>query len=100
MKDALNNMIFDASLMRENFDDKNFIFLPEMHRAETFIANRIKLMQSFPAAKFSNTDTLIEKIQQEDNIQYAEKQIEAISQLWKKAFLFLQVVRVQAKQQH
>ena len=89
VKDALNNMIFDASLMREKFDDKNFIFLPEMHRAETFIANRIKLMQSFPAAKFSNTDTLIEKIQQEDNIQYAEKQIEAIKSAMEKGFLIL-----------
>lgn len=89
VKDALNNMIFDASLMRENFDDKNFIFLPEMHRAETFISNRIKLMQSFPAAKFSNTDTLIEKIQQEDNIQYAEKQIEAIKSAMEKGFLIL-----------
>ena len=63
---SLNDMIFDASLMREVFDEKKFVFLPEMHRAESFIAGRIKLMQSFPASKFKNTDKLIEKIEQEE----------------------------------
>ena len=86
---SLNDMIFDASLMREVFDEKKFVFLPEMYRAESFIAGRIKMMQSFPAEKFKNTDSLIEKIENEDNIEYAEKQKEAIKSAMEKGFLIL-----------
>ena len=86
---ALENMVFDRSVMMENFQDREFIFLPELHRAESFIAARIKMMMSFPAAKFENTATLIENIEKEDNIIYADKQKEAIAAAMEKGFLIL-----------
>ena len=88
-ENALENMVFDRSVMMENFQDREFIFLPELHRAESFIAARIKMMMSFPAAKFENTATLIENIEKEDNIIYADKQKEAIAAAMEKGFLIL-----------
>ncbi len=86
---ALNDMVYDRSLMREKFEDKEFIFLPELHRAENFIAARIKLILSFPAAKFKNTEELIEKIEKTDGISYAQRQKEAIKAAMEKGFLIL-----------
>lgn len=88
-ENALENMVFDRSVMMENFQDREFIFLPELYRAESFIAARIKMMMSFPAAKFENTATLIEKIEKDDNITYAEKQKKAIAAAMEKGFLIL-----------
>jgi exodeoxyribonuclease V alpha subunit len=86
---AIDEMVFDRSLVQEEFNDRIFIFLPELHKAESYISARIKLMQSFPAPKFSNTIQLIEDIERSENIVYAEKQKEAISAAMERGFLIL-----------
>lgn len=89
VKSALKDMIFDTSLMGMEYEDKSYIFLPDLYRAETFIAGRIKLMQSFPAQKFTNTEKMIESIEKEEGISYADKQKEAICAAMEKGFLIL-----------
>ena len=86
---ALNDMIYDTSLMGLEAEGKSYIFLPELYRAETFIAGRIRLMQNFPALKFKNTDNMIDEIEKEQGITYAEKQKDAIRSAMEKGFLIL-----------
>lgn len=88
-KTALFEMEFDTSLKIETFEEQDYVFLPDMHRGEIFIANRIKLMEKFPPQSIKNSDEIIEKIQKEEGITYAEKQKTAIKSAIEKGILIL-----------
>lgn len=76
--DSMDEMLFDRTLASEKFDDREFIFLRSMHMTEIYIASRIKLLLGFPAEKISRIDEAIERCEQDDGIEYAELQKQAI----------------------
>ena len=82
-------MIFDRSLIKDNVNDKEFIFSPNTHLCELYIASRVKMLLGFAAEQIKNIDIEIEKCEKNDGIEYAALQKEAITQALTKGMLVL-----------
>lgn len=57
---TMQEMIFDRSLIKDNVNDKEFIFSPNTHLCELYIASRVKMLLGFAAEQIKNIDTEIE----------------------------------------
>lgn len=78
---------FDA--VCENFDGRDFIFLPKQHRSEVYSADRIRMLLKYPPESIVGIDREIEEIERAENIRYAERQKEAIRAALDKGLLIL-----------
>ena len=78
---------FDA--VCENFDGRDFIFLPRQHRSEVYSADRIRMLLKYPPESIVGIDREIAEIERAENIQYAEMQKEAIRAALDKGLLIL-----------
>ena len=87
--DCMEDMCFERALIEDKLEGELFVFLPEMHRSELFIASRIKLMQSFPSEKISGIEEAIEDCEEEDGILYADLQKQAITSALTEGLLVL-----------
>ena len=87
--DCMDEMIFDRTLVSEELDGKEFIFIQSMHMTEIYIASRIKLMLGLPAEKISRIDEAIEKCEHDNGIQYADSQKRAITSALTEGMLVL-----------
>lgn len=81
VRGALEEMISDASLFSDLRDDTNkeFIYLPIYHRAETYAAARLQMLLRFPPQVISDIEGRIKTIENNENIKYADLQKEAIT---------------------
>ena len=86
---AIDNLIATKRIIIENIKDKDFVFLPEAYNAEKSIANRIKVLLRFPPENPIDVNKYIDRIEKIHNIQYAEKQKEAIKTAVNKGILIL-----------
>lgn len=88
---ALQDMITDASLFNDfrNSDNKEFIYLPLFHRAETYTAARLQMLLRFPPQIISDIEGKIAAIEQIENIKYADLQKEAIHKALTQGVLIL-----------
>lgn len=77
--DCMDDMCFERALIEDSIDGKPFVFLPDMHMTELFIASRIKLMLGFPSETILGLEGAIEACEQEDGIAYADMQKQAIT---------------------
>ena len=73
----------------ENFDGRDFIFLPKQHRSEVYSADRIRMMLKYPPQSIVGIDKEIDEIESTEGIAYAEKQREAIRAALDKGLLIL-----------
>ena len=73
------NMCFDRTLVSEQFDEKEYLFLQAMHLTEIYIASRIKLLKGFPAEQLKGIEDAIRVCELEDGIAYADLQKQAIT---------------------
>ena len=91
VSDIIENMITDATLFNDfrNSDNKEFIFLPLYHRAETYAAARLQMLLKFPPVSIKNIDSKIREIEQTSNITYAQLQKDAIHKALTKGTLIL-----------
>ncbi len=87
--DCMEDMCFERALIEDKLEGELFVFLPEMHRSELFIASRIKLMQSFPSERISGIEEAIEDCEEEDGILYADLQKQAITSALTEGLLVL-----------
>ncbi|MBQ2668754.1 MAG: ATP-dependent RecD-like DNA helicase [Clostridia bacterium] len=78
---------FDA--VCENFDGRDFIFLPKQHRSEVYSADRIRMMLKYPPQSIVGIEQEIEEIERTEGIRYAERQKEAIRAALDKGLLIL-----------
>ncbi len=76
--DTLENMIDDGSLVQEALGEREFIFLPDFYRSETYIAGRIKMMKQFPPQRIFGIEAAVEEFEAYNGIKYAELQRRAI----------------------
>lgn len=76
--DCMEDMVFDRTLMQDSIGGEAFIFTPQMHLTETYIASRIKLMLGFSAERITQIDEAIAQCERGDGITYAERQKQAI----------------------
>ncbi len=89
IEQTAETMIENGTAVSETFGEKEFVFLPAMHKAETFAASRIQMLLHFPPQVITDIDQRIESIEKKDNIQYAQLQKEAIHKALTKGILIL-----------
>ncbi len=86
---TIDVMADSGTVIRDTFGEKEFIFLPAMHKAETFAASRIQMLLHFPPQVIADIDLRIQNIEEEEHIQYAQLQKEAIHKALTKGILIL-----------
>lgn len=86
---ALRELVEDNTLISCEIEGKDYIFLKELYESEYYIATRLKMMMMFPAVQLPDIDKQIEAIEKVRNIEYAERQKEAITQALSKGLLIL-----------
>lgn len=89
IESCMEEMIFDRSLIEDTIDDCQFVFAPELHLCEMYIASRIKMLLKFPSEKIKDINSEIKKCENEDGIEYADLQKEAITQALTEGMLIL-----------
>lgn len=75
---AVDSLLEKRKIVLEKIGERDFVFLPEAYHAEKAISNRMKVLLKYPPENPINVAKYIEKLEKNDNIQYAEKQKEAI----------------------
>lgn len=78
VQDAAERLVARAFLKEETIDDVRFLFLPHYHRAERYIAARMRLMSTFPQETDGDVDSRIDRLEKKYHIQYETKQRVAI----------------------
>ena len=76
--ECLEEMLFDRSLIADSIGDRDFVFTPQLHLNEMYIASRLKLLMSFPAEQEKNIDSAISALERRNAIEYAALQKQAI----------------------
>ena len=88
-RDALYTLCENFTLMREEFDGKEYIFLQRQHLSEEYIAARMKALLRLPPPPIGGADIQIAAIEEERGIRYADKQREAIRAAMEQGVLLL-----------
>lgn len=86
---AIDAAIDAKMLVQENIDGRDFLFLPEIYRAESSIAQRINVMLEFPPTEKEITAGEIYAFEEANNIRFDEKQRQAIEIAVNKGMLIL-----------
>lgn len=86
---AVDNALESGQLVSEEIDGREFIFLPEIYKAESEIADRIKIMLKFPPQIKEILPNEISMFEDFNNITYDEKQRAAIEIAVNKGILIL-----------
>ncbi len=86
---AIDNALAANQLIEEEIDGRSFLFLPEIYRAESTIAERIQVMLNFPPVRKDIASGEILAFEQANNITFDEKQRQAIEIAVNKGILIL-----------
>ena len=86
---AIDNLLNAKRIVYENISGRDFVFLPDAYVAEKSIAKRLNVLLKFPPENPIDVKNLIEKTEKSCNIEYAEKQKEAIVTAVNKGILIL-----------
>ena len=86
---AIDNLLSTKRLVCEKIGNRDFIFLPEAYNAEKSIAKRLNVLLKYPPENPIDVNKYIEKIEKSSQIEYAEKQKEAIVTAVNKGILIL-----------
>lgn len=89
IKERMEEMLFDRSLIGETFDETEFVFTPQLHLSEMYVSSRIKMLLKFPAEKIKDIDREIENCEKSDGITYADLQKQAINSALTEGMLVL-----------
>ena len=89
VNECLENMLFERSLIPDQLGGQDFVFTPQNHLNEMYIASRIKLMLSFPAEPEKGVERAIEDLEESNRIRYADLQKQAISAALSEGLLVL-----------
>lgn len=87
--DAIYMMCEEGSLINETIEDRDFLFLQKQNQSEFYISERMKLMKKYPPQPISGVEDEISKIEEQNGINYAEKQRVAIKSALEKGVLIL-----------
>lgn len=86
---ALFDLCQSFEAVCENFDGRDFIFLPKQHRSEVYSADRVHMMLKYPPQSIVGIEHEIEEIERSEGITYAERQKDAIRAALDKGLLIL-----------
>lgn len=86
---CMDEMIFDRSVIGDKIGDEDFVFTTQLHLIETYIASRVKMMLEFDAEKIDDIEQEIKICEQNDGIEYAELQKQAVTSALTEGMLIL-----------
>lgn len=86
---AIDNLLATKRIVMEEICNREFVFLPEAYNAEKAIAKRLQVLLKYPPENPIDVNKHINKIEKTYNVQYAEKQKEAIITAVNKGILIL-----------
>jgi len=89
ISEQIDITVRNKQLVEEEFGGKDYLFIPHIYAAEKKICDRIKLLVQFPPAGSKTLQKDIQKIQEDNNISYEGKQLEAITTAVEKGILIL-----------
>lgn len=87
--ETLADMIQNFTVRAETFDERTYVFLPDLHLAERYIASRIRLMTGFHTAITPLIERNLETAERKNNIHYQAQQRLAILAAIEKGVLIL-----------
>lgn len=88
-QEALLELCQTFEAVNENFNGRDFVFLPKQHRSEVYCADRIHMMLRYPPESITGIDREIAEIERTEGIEYAELQKDAIRAALEKGLLIL-----------
>ncbi len=86
---AVDNAIDAKMVVQKNINGRAFLFLPEIYAAEASVADRINVMIKFPPAKKEIFDGEVYAFEKSHDIEFDEKQRQAIEIAVNKGLLIL-----------
>lgn len=86
---AIDNLLNTKKIVKEKIGERDFVFTPEAYNAEKSIAKRLKVLLKFPPENPIDVKKHIDKIEKTYNIEFAEKQKEAIATAVNRGILIL-----------
>lgn len=86
---TIDSLISSGRLMSEDIDSKEFLFLPQIYRAEKSIAESIKVLKKFPPAGREAPEKEVDKLQKITGVKYGSLQRKAIITAIEKGILIL-----------
>ena len=87
--EALDELKNDNSVVSKIFDGREFIFTPDLYRSEIYSAGRLQMMLHYPAPSITGVDDMIEDIEKQLGIKYADGQKFAVEEALSKGMLIL-----------
>ena len=88
-RECLEEMVFDRSLISDTVDGEEFLFTPQLHLNEMYIASRVKMMLAFPAPPIKDIEKAIAEQERGNDFAYADLQKQAISAALTEGMLIL-----------
>ncbi len=89
IEDSIDGLLENKQLVSAMIDGEEFVFLPEMYIAETSIAERLKRILEFAPPAVNTVKGDIERIEEKNNVFYADNQKQAIITAATKGLLIL-----------
>lgn len=89
IEDSIDGLLENKQLVSAMIDGEEFVFLPEMYIAETSIAERLKRILKFAPPAVNTVKGDIERIEEKNNVFYADNQKQAIITAATKGLLIL-----------
>ncbi|MFT9076725.1 ATP-dependent RecD-like DNA helicase [Ethanoligenens sp.] len=86
---SIEDMVNAEEAVDEEINGRRVLFLPESHRAETYIAGRLLLMHSIKLPEMGDCETRIHEVETRLGIAYAKKQREAIETAYRHNVMIL-----------
>lgn len=86
---VLEGLLMDGGLIPETFGDRSFVFLPELHRSESYAAERITMMLQFPPDRITGVELALDTFEKNKQISYAALQRRAILEAMSGGLLIL-----------
>lgn len=78
VEEALSDMVFEESIYIDKAKG-NRVYLAAFYKAEQYVSRKIGLLcQTKPAKEIHDLDNVLKEIEKEQQVQYADKQLEAI----------------------
>lgn len=87
--DTLDELKNDNSVVSKIFHGREFIFTPDLYRSEIYSAGRLQMMLHYPAPSITGIEGMIEEIEKQLCIKYADGQKFAIEEALSKGMLIL-----------
>ncbi len=76
--DTLAEMLQDGTLIADILHGKSFVFLPSLHKSESFAASCLSMMLQFPPDRITGVEMALECFEKQQGVSYATLQRKAI----------------------